>query len=118
MSKPSTPDRRARIGILISGRGSNMLALADAIRDEDIPRAEIALVISDQADAQGLAGAAERGIQTLVIERRGRRREEHDREIVAALKEHQVDLVCLAGYMRILSQEFLAAFPRRILNIH
>lgn len=107
-----------RIGILISGRGSNMMALADAIVEGRIPGALIAVVISDQPDAQGIARAAERGIRTLVIERKGRRRVEHDREIAAALREHQVDLVCLAGYMRLLSTEFIEAFRHRILNIH
>lgn len=107
-----------RVGILISGRGSNMVALADAARAGKIPKAEIAIVISDQAQAEGLRKAAERGIETLVIERRGRRRAEHEREIVAALQARQVDLVCLAGYMRLLSGEFLKAFPGRILNIH
>jgi phosphoribosylglycinamide formyltransferase-1 len=110
--------RRARIGILISGRGSNMIALADAVRDEQIPNAEIAIVISDQADAAGLAKAKERGIDTLVIERRGRKRAEHDREIGAALSAKNIDLVCLAGYMRMLSPEFIAAYRGRILNIH
>lgn len=110
--------RRARLGILISGRGSNMIALADAVRDERIPNAEVAVVISDKVNAAGLAKARERGIETLVIERRGRSREEHDREMVTALKARDVDLVCLAGYMRLLSREFLAAFPGRILNIH
>lgn len=109
---------RVPIGILISGRGSNMLALADAARAGKIPNAEIAVVISDQPDADGLVKAKERGIETLVIERSGRSRAEHDREIVAALQARQVDLVCLAGYMRVLSREFLKAFPRRILNIH
>jgi len=108
----------ARIGILISGRGSNMVALADAVRDGRIPNAEISVVISDQPDARGLVKARDRSIETLVIERSGRSREEHDREIVAALRNRQVDLVCLAGYMRVLSGEFLKAFPRRILNIH
>jgi len=125
-SSNSTPDRkegkrertRARIGILISGRGSNMLALADAVTDGRIPNAEIAIVISDQPNAAGLAKAKERGIETLVIERRGRRREQHDREIVTALRERDIDLVCLAGYMRVLSGEFLEAFRGRILNIH
>ncbi len=110
--------RRARLGILISGRGSNMIAIADAVRDETIPNAEVALVISDKANAAGLLKARERGIETLVIERRGRPRAEHDREMVAELKARNVDLVCLAGYMRLLSNEFLAAFPQRILNIH
>ena len=95
-----------------------MVALADAVRDGKIPKAEITVVISDQPQAEGLRKATERGIETLVIERRGRRRAEHDREIVAALQARQVDLVCLAGYMRLLSGEFLKAFPGRILNIH
>jgi len=112
------PSKRARIGILISGRGSNMVALVDAIGDGRIPNAEIAVVISDQPDARGLVKARDRGIETVVIERSGRRREEHDREIVTALRDRRVDLVCLAGYMRVLSGEFLKAFPRRILNIH
>lgn len=118
MSEASTNGRSARIGILISGRGSNMVALADAARDGKIPNAEVAVVISDKPGAGGLAKATERGIETLVIERRGRSRAEHDREIVAALQTHKVDLVCLAGYMRVLSGRFLDAFPRRILNIH
>jgi phosphoribosylglycinamide formyltransferase-1 len=108
----------AQLGILISGRGSNMVALADAVADGRIPNTEIALVMSDQPAAGGLAKAQERGIETVVIERRGRTREEHDREIVAELRNRRVDLICLAGYMRILSHEFLAAYPGRILNIH
>jgi phosphoribosylglycinamide formyltransferase-1 len=107
-----------KIGILISGRGSNMVALADAVRSGQIPNAEIAVVISDQAGAAGLARAGELGIETLVIDRRGRNREEHDREIVEALKERQVDLVCLAGYMRLLSRVFLETYGGRTLNIH
>jgi phosphoribosylglycinamide formyltransferase-1 len=107
-----------RIGILISGRGSNMVALSDAVRDGRITDAEIALVISDQKAAAGIERARERGIKTLVIERRGRTRVEHDRELIAALREHAVDLVCLAGYMRLLSPEFIEAFDGRILNIH
>ena len=91
-----------RIGILISGRGSNMVALCDAACDGRIPDAEIALVISDKKEADGLELAADRGIATLVIERRGRTRVEHDREIIAALRHHNVDLICLAGYMRVL----------------
>jgi phosphoribosylglycinamide formyltransferase-1 len=109
---------QARIGILISGRGSNMIALADAVREGRLPNARIAVVISDQAGAAGLAKARERGIETLVIERRGRPRAEHDREVVDALKERHIDLVCLAGYMRVLSSEFIQAFRGRILNIH
>ena len=118
MPDNAKPPKRARIGILISGRGSNMVALIDAVGDGRIPNAEIVMVISDQPGAGGLTQASDRGIETLVIERGGRRREEHDREIVAALQVRQVDLVCLAGYMRVLSGEFLKAFPRRILNIH
>jgi phosphoribosylglycinamide formyltransferase-1 len=113
------PDRSiARIGILISGRGSNMVAIADAAREGRIPNAEIAVVISDQPAADGLIKAEERQIETLSIERRGRSREKHDREIVAALKDRKVDLVCLAGYMRVLSREFIDAYRGRILNIH
>ena len=118
MPDNAKPSKRARVGILISGRGSNMVALVDAVGDGRIPNAEIAVVISDQPDARGLVKARDRGIETVVIERSGRRREEHDREIVTALQERRVDLVCLAGYMRVLSGEFLKAFPRRILNIH
>ena len=118
MSSDLAAGRRARIGILISGRGSNMVALADAVRDERIPNAEIVIVISDQPNAAGLAKVAERGIETLVIERGARQREDHDREIVAALGAKNVDLVCLAGYMRMLSPEFIAAYRGRILNIH
>jgi phosphoribosylglycinamide formyltransferase-1 len=107
-----------RIGILISGRGSNMLALADAVAEGRIPGVEIAIVISDHADARGLALARERGLKTLAIERQGRTRVEHDRELIAALREQRVDLICLAGYMRLLSVEFIKAFRHRILNIH
>jgi phosphoribosylglycinamide formyltransferase-1 len=107
-----------RIGILISGRGSNMVALIDAAQSEMIPRAEVAVVISDQPAAAGLEKAKERGIETVVIERRGRSREEHDREIMAALRHRNIDLICLAGYMRILSNEFIEGFRGRILNIH
>ena len=95
-----------------------MLALADAVRDGRIPDAEIAVVISDKAGARGLELARERGIETLAIERRGRNREEHEREIIGALRERQVDLICLAGYMRLLSPCFVEAFRGRILNIH
>lgn len=95
-----------------------MVALAEAIRDQLIPDAEISLVVSDQRDAAGLDMAKERGLSTLVIERRGRSREEHDREIVAALRDHEVDIVCLAGYMRLLSGYFIDAYRHRILNIH
>ena len=107
-----------RLGILISGRGSNMVALAEAVRDGLIPNTEIAVVISDKAEAAGLLRAADLKLQTKVVERRARPRDEHDREVVAALKDYRVDLVCLAGYMRVLSSEFLDAFRDRILNIH
>jgi phosphoribosylglycinamide formyltransferase-1 len=107
-----------RIGILISGRGSNMLALAEAVKEGRVPDAEIALVISDKANAAGLAQAKDRGLKTIVIERGGNSREAHDREIVAALKEHGVEIVCLAGYMRLLSSYFIEAYRSRILNIH
>ena len=107
-----------RIAILISGRGSNMVALAAAVQDETIPNAEVAVVISDKPAAVGLEKARERGIETLVIERGGRTRAEHDREIIAALAARQIDLVCLAGYMRVLSSEFIDAYRGRILNIH
>ncbi len=108
----------SRIAVLISGRGSNMLALSDAISRGEIPNAEIALVVSDKSNARGLVAAEERGHKTLVFERRGRKREEHESEIVAALQQHQIDLVCLAGYMRLLSPYFVDSFKGRILNIH
>lgn len=95
-----------------------MLALADAARAGMIPNAEITVVISDQANAAGLMKAAERGIETLVIERRGRSREDHDRELLEALRARDVDLICLAGYMRLLSGNFINAYRGRILNIH
>jgi phosphoribosylglycinamide formyltransferase-1 len=95
-----------------------MLALADAVSEGRISGAEIAIVISDHREAPGLAHAAERGIATLAIERQGRTRSEHDREILAALQERRVDLVCLAGYLRLLSSSFIEAFRHRILNIH
>jgi phosphoribosylglycinamide formyltransferase-1 len=107
-----------KIGILISGRGSNMVALADAVRSGEIPNSEVAVVISDRADADGLAKATQRGVDALVIERANRKRAEHDAEIVAALKDRGVELVCLAGYMRLLSLDFVRAFPNRIVNIH
>ncbi len=95
-----------------------MLALADAVRDGRVPGAEIAVVISDQADAAGLIRARERGIETLAVPRRGRTREEHEAEIVAALRDREVSLICLAGFMRLLSPAFVEAFRGRILNIH
>jgi phosphoribosylglycinamide formyltransferase-1 len=112
------PSSRKRIAILISGRGSNMVALADAVREGKVADAEIAVVISDKPAAAGLDKARGRQIETVVIERQGRTREAHDREIVAALKARKIDLVCLAGYMRILSPEFIESYRGRILNIH
>ncbi len=107
-----------KIGILISGRGSNMLAIAEAIEEGIIPNAEIAVVISDKSSAQGLIKAQEKGLNTKLISRNKRSREEHDAEIVAELKKHGVELVCLAGYMRLLSKDFVRAFPNQIINIH
>ena len=106
------------IGILISGRGSNMVALVDAVKSGEIPESEVVVVISDQADAAGLAKAGKRGVETVLIERKGRSRREHDAEIIDELRERSVELVCLAGYMRLLSPEFIQAFPGRIVNIH
>jgi phosphoribosylglycinamide formyltransferase-1 len=110
MSKP-------KLGILISGRGSNMVAIIDAIREGRLD-AEAAIVISNVESAPGLEKAGERGVLTVVIPRKGREREEHDREIITTLKNHDVSLVCLAGYMRLLSNFFVNAFENRILNIH
>nr|WP_114210616.1 phosphoribosylglycinamide formyltransferase [Acidisarcina polymorpha] len=107
-----------KLGILLSGRGSNFLAIADSIAEERLSGAEIAVVVSNLADAPGIAAARERSFAAAVIESRGRKRAEHDAEIVATLQHHEVDLVCLAGYMRLLSPEFVRAFPQRILNIH
>ena len=106
------------IGILLSGRGSNFEAIARNIAAGRIPYARIAVVISNKRDAGGIETARRLGLAALVIPSKGKQREEHDREIVAALKEHKVDLVCLAGYMRLLSPWFVQQFPHRILNIH
>ncbi len=108
----------ARLGILLSGRGSNFLAIAESIRTGRLNCAEIAIVISNLAEAPGLAKAKELGLATAVFVSKGRKREEHDADVAACLKAHHVDLVCLAGYMRLLSPQFVAAFPHRILNIH
>lgn len=105
------------LGILLSGRGSNFLAIAANVQAGKIP-ARIAVVISNRQDAPGLTRAREMGLATRFIPSKGKPREEFDREVVAALKEHQVDLVCLAGFMRILSPYFIREFPLRILNIH
>jgi phosphoribosylglycinamide formyltransferase-1 len=107
-----------KIGILISGRGSNMLAIAEAVENGTISAAEIAVVLSDQSNAAGLIRAKERGLETLAVPRKGRTREDHDAEIVVELKKRGVELVCLAGYMRLLSKDFIRAFPNKIINIH
>jgi phosphoribosylglycinamide formyltransferase-1 len=106
------------LGILLSGRGSNFVAIADSIAAGRIPDARIAVVISNKADAPGIATARARGLSTLVIPSKGKPREEHDRDVVAALQGHGVELVCLAGYMRLLSPWFVQQFPHQILNIH
>jgi len=109
---------RKRIGVLLSGRGSNFVALAESVAAGRLPSAEIAVVISNQPDAQGLKRAEERGIPARMIPSLGLRREAYDRQVVAVLQEYKVDLICLAGYMRLLSAYFVAAFPQQILNIH
>jgi phosphoribosylglycinamide formyltransferase-1 len=112
----STPIMR-NLGILLSGRGSNFEAIANNIASGKLD-ANIAVVISNRADAAGIESARRRGLKALVIPSKGRVREEHDREMVAALREHHVELICLAGYMRLLSPWFVQQFPNRILNIH
>jgi phosphoribosylglycinamide formyltransferase-1 len=107
-----------RIGVLLSGRGSNFEALADSVASGKIPNAEIALVLSNREAAVGIEKAKARGLATKVIPSKGLERETYDRQVVAALKEARVDLICLAGYMRLLSPYFVAAFPQKILNIH
>src|ERR1700678_1744321 len=106
------------LGILLSGRGSNFVAIADSIDTGRIADARIAVVISNREDAGGVAAARARGMHALVIPSKGKPREDHDCEVVAALKQHNVDLICLAGYMRLLSPWFVQQFPRKILNIH
>jgi phosphoribosylglycinamide formyltransferase-1 len=106
------------IGILLSGRGSNFVAIADNIDAGRIPGARIAVVVSNRLEAPGVEIARQRGLDACVIPSKGKQREEHDREVVAVLKEKKVELVCLAGYMRLLSAWFVQQFPNRILNIH
>ena len=118
MSNPLTNRPPVRLGILLSGRGSNFLAIAESIRGGRLPGVEIAIVISNVAEAPGLVKAREMGLATAIFVSKGRRREEHDADVIASLRAHRVDLVCLAGYMRLLSPAFVAAFPNRILNIH
>jgi phosphoribosylglycinamide formyltransferase-1 len=107
-----------RLGILLSGRGSNFLAIADSVRNERLEGVEIAVVISNVPNAPGLAKARELGLPTQLFVSKGRPRAEHDADVAACLRVHNVDLVCLAGYMRLLSPEFIAAFRDRILNVH
>ena len=107
-----------RLGILLSGRGSNFLAIARNIREGRLPNVEIAVVIANVADAPGLAGAKDLGLPTALHVSKGRPRADHDADLIVSLREHNVDLVCLAGYMRLLSPAFIAAFPNRIVNIH
>jgi len=109
---------KKRIGVLLSGRGSNFEALAESVAAERIPNAEIAVVLSNQPNAAGLQKAEARGIPARMIPSKGLQREAYDRQVVAVLQEHKVDLICLAGYMRLLSPYFVAAFPQKILNIH
>ncbi|MGA7244562.1 MAG: phosphoribosylglycinamide formyltransferase [Terracidiphilus sp.] len=107
-----------RVGILLSGRGSNFLAIARNIREGRLPNVEIALVLSNVADAPGIQAAGDLNLPTAVFVSKGRQRADHDADLIVCLREHKIDLVCLAGYMRLLSPEFIAAFPYRILNIH
>jgi len=109
---------KKRIGVLLSGRGSNFEALAESVAAEHIPNAEIALVLSNREGAPGIDRARARGLATRVIPSKGLEREVYDRQVVEALREANVDLICLAGYMRLLSPYFVAQFPERILNIH
>lgn len=106
------------IGVLLSGRGSNFEALADSIDAGRIPSAQIALVVSNREGAPGIEKAQKRGIPTKVMPSKGLEREPFDRQVAAALHQAQVELICLAGYMRLLSPFFVASFPGRILNIH
>ena len=106
------------LGILLSGRGSNFEAIARNVASGKISGARIAVVISNKPSAAGIETARNLGLTALIVPSKGKERDQHDREVVAALKEHKVDLVCLAGYMRLLSPWFVQQFPRRILNIH
>jgi len=114
----SQSGRPLRLGILLSGRGSNFLAIARNIREGRLSCVEIAVVIANVAEAPGLSSAKDLGLPTALYVSKGRPRAEHDADLIACLQDHQVDLVCLAGYMRLLSPGFIAAFPNRILNIH
>jgi phosphoribosylglycinamide formyltransferase-1 len=110
--------RPLRLGILLSGRGSNFRAIAESIRAGRLKNFEIAVVIANVAGAGGLQAAKELGLPHALLVSKGRKRSEHDADLIVCLQAHTVDLICLAGYMRLLSPEFIAAFPNRILNIH
>lgn len=118
MSIAAVNSSHGKLGVLLSGRGSNFLAIAASIRGGRLPGVEIAVVISNVADAPGITAAAELGLPTAIFASRGRPRAEHDADVIACLHNHNVDLVILAGYMRLLSPAFITAFPNRILNIH
>lgn len=107
-----------KLGILLSGRGSNFEAIAKNVASGKLPNAQIAIVVSNKPDAGGLVTAKNLALTALCIPSKGKSRDDHDREVVKALKDNNVDLVCLAGYMRLLSPWFVQQFPRRILNIH
>jgi phosphoribosylglycinamide formyltransferase-1 len=107
-----------RLGILLSGRGSNFLAIAESIRSGRLKGVQIAVVVSNVAEAAGLQAARDLGLPTAVFVSKGRKRAEQEADVIACLREHRVDLICLAGYLRLLSPEFVAEFPSRILNIH
>src|SRR5207245_2230559 len=106
-----------RLGILISGRGSNFIAIADAVRAGSVT-AEIALVVSNREDAAGIIAARERGLQVAIVPSKGKSRADHEKEVLSALATARVDYICLAGYMRLLSPEFVHQYHERILNIH
>ena len=107
-----------QLGVLLSGRGSNFVAIATAIRDGGLPDAEIAVAVANRGDAAGLQAARGFGIPAVLVPSKGRSREEHDAAMVEVLRAHAVEWVCLAGYMRVLTPGFLRAFPDRVLNIH
>jgi phosphoribosylglycinamide formyltransferase 1 len=111
-------DKMKNLGILLSGRGSNFEAIANNVAAGKIPNTRITIVVSNRADAGGLEVARKLGLKAVVILSKGKAREEHDREVVAALQQYSVDIVCLCGYMRLLSPWFVRQFPRKILNIH
>jgi phosphoribosylglycinamide formyltransferase-1 len=114
----TTENKKIRLGVLLSGRGSNFLAIAKNIREGKLPGVEIAVVIANLAEAGGLQAAKDLGLPTALFVSKGRKRTEHDADVAACLESHGVDLVILAGYMRLLSPEFIARFHGRILNIH